>query len=366
MCKQNGESDDSMMKSIDLDESSSKNEKSSETTSLKKKESQDSSSIQFILLVVLMFIFFGLHNLLQEAMMNVPGFNYSVMLGYMEVFGVTLCSFLERRFIAKEITRIAPLKAYPFLAFCLLISSSLSNMSLTYINYPTKVVFRSCKLIPTMILSTFINKRKFSSPEYICAFAVCTGLVLFGSADWQLSPSYNPIGLVMVIVSVFGDSVLPNLQESLFSHGSSRLEVTFYTNLFTLGAMTVTTCLSGDLLSILKHASKNHQLAVYMIVYIAISYLAISSYMLIIKRHGAVVGVLLGTARKAMTLILSFLFFPKQFCWLYVIGAALVLGGICTSSLIKHNQKQQVRNDIESQALNSSSLSPIQTLILKT
>jgi hypothetical protein len=41
---------------------------------------------QFILLTLMMFVFFALHNILQEAMMKVPGFK-GVMLAYMEVLG---------------------------------------------------------------------------------------------------------------------------------------------------------------------------------------------------------------------------------------------------------------------------------------
>jgi adenosine 3'-phospho 5'-phosphosulfate transporter B3 len=44
-------------------------------------------SIQFSLLACGVFLFFGLHNLLQEAMMNIEGFKFGVMLGYMEVLG---------------------------------------------------------------------------------------------------------------------------------------------------------------------------------------------------------------------------------------------------------------------------------------
>ncbi len=41
---------------------------------------------QFVLLTCTMFVFFGLHNILQEAMMRFEGF-HGVMLGYMEVLG---------------------------------------------------------------------------------------------------------------------------------------------------------------------------------------------------------------------------------------------------------------------------------------
>lgn len=306
---------------------------------------------QFLFLTFVMFVFFGTHNVLQEAMVKMPDFKYGVMLGYMEVFGVTIFSFFERKCVAKEIGHKAPLKAYPFLTLCLLSSSALSNQSLNYINFPTKVVFRSCKLVPTMIIASIINQRVFSSLEYVCGFAVCAGLVFFTAADWKLTPTFNPFGLLLVSLSVIADSILPNLQEKLFINGSSRLEVTFYSNFFTLIAMTFTTLMSGDLLGLLNLATSDPNLSLYMTVYTLIAYMAVSSFMQIVKRFGAVTGVLVATARKGMTLIISFLLFPKVFSWFYVVGAVLVLGGLLSSSLIKLKKKSQEmdgqRKDIE-------------------
>jgi len=313
-----------------------------------------SPPLQFAVLAAGVFLFFGLHNLLQEAIMNVPGFTYGVMLGYTEVLGVAFCSFVERQFIAKERGRVAPLSAYPLLTICLLASSALSNMSLNYINFPTKVVFRSCKLIPTMMIASVIHKKIFSTMEYTCAVAICTGLILFAAADWELRPSFNPVGLGLVSLSVCADSILPNAQERLFGLGSSRLEVTLYTNVFTLVVMTCTTLLSGDLLGALQQAMQNRQLAIYFTVYTFIAYLAISMHMSVVKRFGGVAAVLLATGRKGMTLVLSFILFPKGFSWFYPAGAFLVLGGLAVSSLIKirssNNRKERLQrhaSDIE-------------------
>jgi len=291
--------------------------------------------MHFTIISMAVFVFFGIHNVLQEAMMKVPGFQNAVMLGYFEVLGVTICSYIERVCFRKETGRIAPLKDYTFLTICLLSSSGPSNMSLSYINFPTKVVFRSCKLIPTMVLATLINKHVFSSVEYVCAIAMCVGLVLFASADWKLTPTFNPIGLVLVSLSVLADAVLPNAQERLFKHGSSRLEVTLYSNIFTLIAMTCTTLASGDLVGVILHAIRDRQLAFYICIYIPVAYMAISAFMTIVKRYGAVTGVLIGMARKAMTLYLSFLLFPKAFSWYYVFGSVLVLGSLLVISLYK-------------------------------
>lgn len=112
---------------------------------------------QMVLLSFLMFLFFGMHNILQEALVNLLSnasetitdeatrqnlkSNGTLMLGYAEVVGVLFFSYLERTHMTNEggLSRVAPLRAFPLLTLCLFASSSLSNLSLSYINFPTKV-----------------------------------------------------------------------------------------------------------------------------------------------------------------------------------------------------------------------------------
>ena len=165
-----------------------------------------------------------------------------------------------------------------------------------------------------MFVTTIIKERKFSKSEYCCALSVCAGLIVFSAADWRLTPTFCFVGVALVSLSVVADSITPNLQETLCIGGSSRLEVTLYSNFFTLVAMTVTTVLSGDLMGNVKHAMVDRQLMIYMVIYMSIAYVSILAFMSIVKRFGAVVGVLLSTARKGITLVLSFLQFPISFC----------------------------------------------------
>ena len=267
--------------------------------------------------------------------------------------------------MAKEFGRVAPISSYTLLTGCLLASSSLSNLALNYINFPTKVVFRSCKLIPTvsslyeimqccaavplsltlidnlkMMVATIVHRKIFTSVEYLLAICISTGLVLFAAADWELRPSFHPIGLAFVSLSVCADAILPNAQERLFQKGSSRLEVTVFTNVFTLIAMVVATLLSGDLLGLIEWAKTSQRGCLYMAIYVFISYIAVSVHMTVVRRFGGVTAVLVATGRKGMTLVISFLLFPKGFSWFYVVGAILVLGGLLLSSLFKIKQKK--------------------------
>lgn len=105
--------------------------------------------------------------------------------------------------------------------------------------------------------------------------------------------------------------------------------------------MTCTTFLSGDLVGMITFALTNSQVQVYIAIYTFVAYIAISVHMNVVRRFGGVTAVLLATGRKGMTLVLSFVLFPKAFSWFYVTGALLVLGGLLLSSLVKIRQKQK-------------------------
>jgi len=203
-----------------------------------------------------------------------------------------------------------------------------------------------------MIVASIVHRKVFRSVEYVLAVCISLGLVLFAAADWELTPSFHPIGLAFVSLSVCADAILPNAQERLFRMGSSRLEVTFFTNIFTLIAMTITTMLSGDFFGLIAFAKTSYVACLYIGIYTFVAYIAISIHMTVVRRFGGVSAVLVATGRKGMTLVLSFILFPKAFSWFYVVGAILVLGGLLLSSLDKVQQKS--KSDIVQPLLDSN------------
>ena len=302
---------------------------------------------RFMYLSAGIMLFFGLHNYMQELIMSQPGFKFGVVLGYLEVLGVSVCSFAERQYKG-ETARKAPLSTYVFLCFLLLISSAASNIALNYINYPTKVVFRSCKLVPTMIISTFVNKKRVSNYEYICGSLISAGMVLFAFADFTVYPNYHLIGIFLVSLSVVADAFLPNYQEKVYSLGSNELEVTFFTNILSLVAMTVMFFSTGELSKALVYALANPHCLYLLIIYTFLAYVAIMFHMKLIKEFGAITGVLVGNSRKAITIVISFILFPKPYSVLYVFGGLLVFGSLIAQGIIKQSMSGGKRDKPDS------------------
>lgn len=295
---------------------------------------------KFFLIVTGVFVCFAGHNFMQEYIMSMPGFNVGIFLGYLEVVGVTGFSLIERVY-AGDLKMKARWTDYGTVTAILLMSSGFSNTALGYINYPTKVVFRSCKLIPTMAVAVFFNHRRVEAFQFFYGALLSVGMILFAAADFHTVPTFNGYGITLVSLSVVADAFLPNVQERIFEKGASRAEVSFSTNLLCLGAMTVWMLFTQQLQAALIFSFASQWNLFVMMGYTVLSYVAISFHMTMVKEFGGVTAVLVGNTRKVLSVILSFFFFPKPFSWLYVGGGVLVFGSIIASEMTKELQKRE-------------------------
>ena len=59
--------------------------------------------------------------------------------------------------------------------------------SLQYLNYPTQVIFKSCKLIPVLIGGILIQRKRKGMLDFVAAIVMCLGLALFILADSQVT-----------------------------------------------------------------------------------------------------------------------------------------------------------------------------------
>jgi solute carrier family 35 (adenosine 3'-phospho 5'-phosphosulfate transporter), member B3 len=146
---------------------------------------------------------------------------------------------------------------------------------------------------------------------------------------------YFLIGIILVCISVVADAFLPNFQERVFEQGSSRIEVTYYTNILCLTFMTIAFTLTGDIPEAFAYAFANQYALTLMAIYTCLAYIAITFHMALVKEFGGIVTVLVGNTRKAVTIVLSFVFFPKPMSQLYIWGGILVFGSLVSNAVIK-------------------------------
>jgi adenosine 3'-phospho 5'-phosphosulfate transporter B3 len=73
----------------------------------------------------------------------------------------------------------------------------------------------------------------------------------------------------------------------------------------------------------------------YMLIYTFLAYIAIMFHMSLVQEYGGITAVLVGNFRKALTIVLSFLAFPKLYHPYYPIGGILVFGSLTMNAFMK-------------------------------
>uniref|UniRef100_A0A1B6JGM3 Adenosine 3'-phospho 5'-phosphosulfate transporter 2 n=1 Tax=Homalodisca liturata TaxID=320908 RepID=A0A1B6JGM3_9HEMI len=296
-----------------------------------------SSTNQFLICCAGVLVFYLIYGYLQELIFTVEGFKpYGwyltlVQFAFYSVFGFAECG------LNGDTKRHIPLQTYMLLALLTLGTMGFSNSSLGYLNYPTQVIFKCCKLIPCLIGSILIQQKKYGLLDYVAAAALSLGLTLFTLADSQLSPNFDIIGVVMISCALVCDAVIGNVQEkSMRAHGASNTEVVLYSYSIGFVYLLVTMVLTGALWPGLSYCSQHPVIYIYALLFSISGYLGIQIVLTLVQTCGALVAVTVTTCRKAVTIILSFLFFAKPFTFQYVWSGLLILLGIYLNVLSKN------------------------------
>jgi len=281
------------------------------------------------------FLTFLLYGFLQELIFSLEGFRpFGWFLTFIQfvcysVFGLFEVSLSGRRDPEARRRKI-PLPLYALIALLTVTTMACSNMSVAYLNYPTQVIFKSCKLIPVMIGGILIQGKRYGVVDALAANLMTVGLIFFTLADVRLDPAFDPTGVALVSMALLADAVIGNVQEkAMKAHGSSSAEMVLYS--YSVGSvyLFVGLLLTGDLPSALAFcASHPLQTYGYALLFSLTGYLGVNVVLTLVASFGALVAVTVTTCRKAVTIVLSFLLFAKPFSAAYAWSGSLVLIGI--------------------------------------
>lgn len=73
----------------------------------------------------------------------------------------------------------APLYEYIYCSLSNILSSWCQYEALKYVNFPTQVLSKSCKIIPVMLMSKLMLKKRYQSFDYLCAILLSIGMFIF-------------------------------------------------------------------------------------------------------------------------------------------------------------------------------------------
>lgn len=296
---------------------------------------------QFLICVAGVFVFYLIYGYLQELIFSMEGFKpYGWYLTLVQFAFYSVFGLIELQLTQDKRRRI-PGKTYMIIAFLTVGTMGLSNTSLGYLNYPTQVIFKCCKLIPVMLGGVFIQGKRYNLADVSAAVCMSLGLIWFTLADSTIAPNFNLTGVMLISLALCADAVIGNVQEKAMKlHNASNSEMVLYS--YSIGFVYILlglSCTSG-LGPAVAFCSKNPVRTYgYAFLFSLTGYFGISFVLALIKIFGALLAVTVTTGRKAMTIVLSFLFFAKPFTFQYIWSGLLVVLGIFLNVYSKNMDK---------------------------
>jgi adenosine 3'-phospho 5'-phosphosulfate transporter B3 len=304
---------------------------------------------------VIFFASFVGHDFLQELIISTPKWNFPLFMTLLEFGSCCILPLLfERPFQSLD----RPISSYAALTCCVLGSAIMANLSLAYVNYPVKVVFKSTKLLGTMGVSLLMLPGKnFSRQDFLAAAFLCGGLMVFVLADVaDGGRQTTTTGLLLLAGAVLCDSTNPILQEKLMKHAKrAPAEVMFFTNAMGVMILLPAMCTpfsNMELIRVVTHLSSSWNesttiglgLLPVRITFGATTYIGVKAYMALVNEFGGVFAVTVATSRKICTVALSFLWFSHTLTLQHVLGGTAVLVGVVLKQMAGKRQKRGMRD----------------------
>ncbi|CAB9504638.1 Adenosine 3'-phospho 5'-phosphosulfate transporter 2 [Seminavis robusta] len=238
--------------------------------------------------------------------------------------------------LPKTVKKLMPYTRLSLLVFC---AAGMASRSVRYVTYPTKVIFKASRLIPTMLVAGMWQGERYTPLEYLSAFLLCAGAAgyAYGSGRDATGDNSTPHaenwGIFLLINSVICDAVVPNYQKMLLNQGVSPTQLMINVNTVGTIAALLYLCLTGQLFPILAACQAHPQLLFDLVcVGVGVS-IAVWAYTNLLEATSSVVAVGVATVRKFATVALSYFLFPKPLPTNHIFAAGLVFGGLALSTV---------------------------------
>ncbi|KAL5217502.1 hypothetical protein ABZP36_018186 [Zizania latifolia] len=293
--------------------------------------------------------FFGylVNGICEEYVYNRLQFSFGWYFTFVQGF-VYLALIRLQGFTVKQM--VNPWRTYVRLSAVLMGSHGLTKGSLAFLNYPAQIMFKSTKVLPVMIMGAFIPglRRKYPFHEYVSAVMLVIGLILFTLADAQSSPNFSMIGVGMVSGALVMDAFLGNLQEAIFKMNpdTTQMEMLFCSTVVGLPFLVVPMVLTGELMTAWTACSKHMYVYAVLVFEAMATFVGQVSVLSLIALFGAATTAMVTTARKAVTLLLSYLIFTKPLTEQHVTGLLLISMGIVLK-LLPENKENGPRRQVK-------------------
>lgn len=271
-------------------------------------------------------------------------------------------------------------------ALCYVSAMVCSNEALHYVSYPTAVLAKSCKLIPTMAMGVLVEHKKYQVVEWMAALCITLGIVVFNFSRMNSAKGNedsSASGLALLSTSLLMDGFLGSCQGLLKQKKSrsvafwagkegqevsvrppSAVETMLFVNLYALIYLIPLTIFNqqmSDGLAMLQgtvssSTDPNEEGAHSTLLYgLLVLNLTVGMGQIFIfctiTWFSSLVCTTITTTRKFFTILLSIMYFGHHFTGLQWVATGLVFSGLYLGIMGQQHSKQQPQPQTQTQGL---------------
>eukprot|EP00483_Globobulimina_turgida_P006933 UN06947 len=209
----------------------------------------------------------------------------------------------------------APKKNYFILSFLTFSGMLFTNWGLKYLSYPTRIIFKGAKPVPTMILEYLYVGKIFSLNEILSVAVLTFGIILFCSGEAAEAPTFNSYGVILMMLGVTADSLTSNFEKkNIFSFGATHTEAMFWASLYGSIWSILTLCFM-DFAMFVEAALfvvSTPQALIWLIISSMGGYMAVVFVLLLIKLFSTTYAECVKGLRKVLSIALSYILLSSK------------------------------------------------------
>lgn len=227
-----------------------------------------------------------------------------------------------------QVTQLSvPLFNFSIASMCNIVSSICQYTALQYTIFPLVAVFKSVKVIPTLIVGRILFKRKYSSYAYVIAIGISIGVgMCVMSQHKHANKESLMIGVLLLLAYVFFDAMTSQWQSHLFrTYKVSSIEMMYGVNTCSVVFTGILVFLTGQLDASIHFAMEHPEFLLHVLALCLPAVIGQWFIFKTIEQHGAAAFAAVMTSRQAFSILVSSIIFQHPFDMLTISGVVIVI-----------------------------------------
>ncbi|CAH00731.1 UDP-galactose transporter HUT1 [Kluyveromyces lactis] len=236
------------------------------------------------------------------------------------------------------------------------ISAPLAAYSLSYVDFLTYMLAKSCKLLPVLMVHLIVYRTPIPRSKKLVVLLVTVGITIFTLDGHKPSMTENDvsesssssslIGFVLLGSSLFLDGLTNAKQDKLFQKATYKItgaHLMFALNFFLIVWNVIYMVLVDrqQLAKGLKMLHADPEISRYLLAYACCGAIGQCFIFYTLEQYGSLVLVMVTVTRKMFSMILSIIVYGHQVTLWQWVGIVIVFTGVVCESMGKKNKAKE-------------------------